>query len=171
MRAVHLDDLSMMHPNLVWDDIAVAAMAVLMNFHHQPPFRIELSIVEVPGCPEDKLRLSIYPGKISATRVNRIRRTHEATRLVEMAAIAIAGLGLYYAGEHQIRDISLPGNGADYLVDAENYLLEIAGRSRRSDFEGAWRQKWERLSAGVGGGFYVFVAEFETPAARLGFQD
>jgi hypothetical protein len=57
------------------------------------------------------------------------------------------------------------------LVDDESHLLEIAGRSRRSDLESAWRQKWQRLSDTVGAGFYICVAEFETPAGRLTFHD
>jgi hypothetical protein len=170
-RTVHLDDLADMHPNLVWGDIGAAAVAVFMDRHGKPPFRFDLSIEEVPGFPDELLSLSIHPGKVAAENVNSIRRTHEPTRLVEMAAIAIAGLGLYHAGEHHIRDVALPGSGADYLVDEENDLLEIAGRSRRSDFEAAWRQKWQRLNDNADGGFYVCVAEFETSAGRLAFQE
>jgi hypothetical protein len=97
-------------------------------------------------------------------------RTYEPFRLVELAAIAIAGLGLYHAGGHEIRDIALRGSGADYLVDEFNHPLEIAGRSRRTDFDVAWGQRWRRLSDCSAGGFYVCVAEFETPSGRLAFR-
>ncbi len=100
----------------------------------------------------------------------RLRRTYEPSRLVELAGIAIAGLGLYHAGAHEIRDIALRGSVADYIVDEANHLLEIAGRSRRSDFSAAWQQRWQRLSEGRSGGFYVCVAEFETPAGQLAFR-
>jgi hypothetical protein len=88
---------------------------------------------------------------------------------VELAAIAIAGLALFAAGGHQIRDIALRGSSADYLVDAESYLLEVAGRSRRSDLDAAWQTRWRRLSDRLGSGFFVCVAEFESPSARLAF--
>jgi hypothetical protein len=50
-----------------------------------------------------------------------------------------------------------------------NYLLEVAGRSRRHDFRAAWQQRWQRLLERMGGGFYFCVAEFKTPAGRLEF--
>ena len=168
---VYLDELPMVHPNLLWDEIAVATVAVFTNLRHQGPFKFDLSVLEVPGCQDDLLRMFIDPGDISAAQVNRLRRTHDPARLVELAAIAIAGLALYHAGEHKINDIAMRGSRADYLVDEENYLLEIAGRSRREDFEYAWQQKWQRLAESAGGGFYVCVAEFETPAGRLAFHD
>jgi hypothetical protein len=107
---------------------------------------------------------------VSEAHVVRLRRTYEPSRLVELAGIAIAGLGLYHAGAHEIRDIALRGSVADYIVDEANHLLEIAGRSRRSDFSAAWQQRWQRLSEGRSGGFYVCVAEFETPAGQLAFR-
>jgi hypothetical protein len=90
--------------------------------------------------------------------------------LVELAAIAIAGLGLYYGGGHAMQDIALRGSGADYLIDESNHLLEVAGRSRRRDVGVAWQQRWQRLTGRMGSGFYVCVAEFETPAGQLAFR-
>jgi hypothetical protein len=58
---------------------------------------------------------------------------------------------------------------ADYLVDDENRLLEIAGRSRQSDFEYTWNQKLERLKNQGITSFYLSVAEFERFTGRLAF--
>jgi hypothetical protein len=91
-------------------------------------------------------------------------------RQVELASIAIAGLALHHAGNHEIRDIALWGSGADYLVAEEGYRLEVAGRTRRADFAAAWDQKWDRLSDHVSPGFFACVVEFETPAGRLWFN-
>jgi len=55
------------------------------------------------------------------------------------------------------------------LVDDERNLLEVAGRSRKSDFAAAWNERWQRLADGSLVGSYVSVTEFETPASRLGF--
>jgi hypothetical protein len=139
----YLADLPLVRPNLIWHDIGLAVVAVFTNLRRKPPFKFDLSIVEVPGYHDDVLRLLIDAGDISTTQVDRLRRTYEPARLVELAAIAIAGLGLYHAG----------------------------GRSQRKDFESAWQQKWQRLTETVAGGFYVCVAEFETPTGRLAFQD
>jgi hypothetical protein len=68
-------------------------------------------------------------------------------------------------------DIALRGTSADYLVDAASHHLEIAGRTRRSDFGTAWEQRRDRLKERSDAGYYVCVAEFETPAVRLGFVD
>lgn len=102
--------------------------------------------------------------------MSRLQRTYESSRLVELAAIAIAGLGLYHGGGHEIIDIALRGSAADYLVGESNHLLEVTGRSRRSDFRVAWQQRWQRLTDRIGRGFYVCVAEFETPTGQLAFK-
>src|SRR4029077_12255406 len=107
---------------------------------------------------------------VSADHVARLLRTYELSRLIELAGIGIAGLGLYGAGRHEIRDVALRGSAADYIVDEANHLLEVAGRSRRSDFATAWEQRWRRLSEGRRGSFYVCVSEFETPACQLAFH-
>jgi hypothetical protein len=91
-------------------------------------------------------------------------------RQVELASIAITGLALHYAGNHEIRDIALRGSAADYLVGEEGYLLEVAVLWRRTDFGAAWAQKWDRLEEQVGTGFFVCAVEFETPAGRLWFK-
>jgi hypothetical protein len=65
--------------------------------------------------------------------------------------------------------VAVRGTAADYLVDAARQSLEVGGRSQRSDFEAAWRQKWERLLSRSARGFYVCVVEFETPSGRLAF--
>jgi hypothetical protein len=55
------------------------------------------------------------------------------------------------------------------LVDETLHRLEIAGGSRRRDLDAAWQLKQHRLTDRSGPGFYVCVAEFESPAARLAF--
>jgi len=57
------------------------------------------------------------------------------------------------------------------MMDESRHHLEIAGRSRRGDFEVAWQQKWRRLEETQEGGCYVCVVEFESPAGRLAFAD
>jgi hypothetical protein len=99
----------------------------------------------------------------------KVRRTYEPSRLIELAAIAVAAFGLHRAGGHQIVDVARRGSGADYLVDDMRHHLEIAGRSRRRDLDAAWQQKQQRLTVRSGPGFYICVVEFESPAARLAF--
>jgi hypothetical protein len=168
--SVRLIDLAMMHPRLLWADIGAAALAVLDDAGAQAPFPFQLAIRDVPGFGSGTLRMAIGPDEIPPAHVARLRRTHDPSRLVELAGIAIAGLGLYHAGGHEIRDVALRGSAADYLVDEANHLLEIAGRSRRSDFGAAWQQRWRRLSEQRIAGFYVCVAEFETRTGQLVFQ-
>jgi hypothetical protein len=156
-----------MHSRLLWADIIAATVAVLSETRPHSPFPFVLTVQDLPAFGSAELQLAIDPFGIARAHVNRLRRTYASSRLVELAAIAIAGLGLYHGGGHEIRDVALRGSGADYLVDASNHLLEVAGRSRRRDFEAAWQQRWQRLTEHMGIGFYVCVAEFETPAGRL----
>lgn len=167
---VRLVDLTVMHPRLLWEDISAAVVAVLNEAGMETPFSLELAVRDVPGFGSGALRLLIEPDGVSADHVARLRKTYELSRLVELAGIAIAGLGLYHAGGHEIRDVALRGSAADYIVDGANHLLEVAGRSRRSDFAAAWQQRWQRLAEAKISGFYVCVVEFETPAGRLAFQ-
>jgi hypothetical protein len=121
---------------------------------------------DLPRHSDDKLAMQIIATDIDEERIERMRRTYEPARLVEMAAIAITGLGLYHGGGHEIRDVALRDSGADYLVGESNELLEIAGRSRQRDFEAAWEERRERLIARADG-FFLCVIEFETPSGRL----
>jgi hypothetical protein len=91
-------------------------------------------------------------------------------RQVELASIAIAGLALHNAGNHEIRDVAFRGSTTDYLVGEEGYLLEVANGWRRTDFAAAWGQEWDRLREQVGSGFFLCMVEFETPAGRLWFN-
>jgi hypothetical protein len=167
--AVHLTELVALHPRLLWDEIIGAAVAVLGRGSVESTFSFQLTVQDLPDFGTDRLNLVIDPAGILADQVTRLQRTYEASRLVEMAAIAIAGLGLYHGGGHEIRDVALRGSAADYLVDEAGHLLEVAGRSRKSDFSSAWQLRWQRLSEQESSGFYVCVAEFETPAGRLAF--
>lgn len=165
-----LSDLAVMHPRLLWDDIGAAAAAIL-GARGRPPYLIEIAVRDVPGFAANSLRLAIDSADVDAAQVRAVQRTYEPSRLVELAGIAIAGLALYYAGGHEIRDVALRGSTADYLVDDGHYLLEIAGRSRRSDLNPAWQQRWKRLADSGSTGCYVCVVEFETPSAVLEFRE
>jgi hypothetical protein len=109
-------DLASMHPRLLWEDIASALVAVLSN-RSDSDLRFHLLTQNVPGYESGALMLVIDPANIASAHVERVRRTYEQSRLVELAAIAIAGLSLYHSGRHEIRDVALRGSGADYLVD------------------------------------------------------
>ena len=166
---IRLLDLPSMHPELLWETIITATAAILADSGAELPFAFALTVENVPGFGSDASRLLVDPRGVSATRMAQVRRTYEPSRLVELAAIAIAGLGLHHAGGHEIVDVAVRGSAADYLVDQAQQHLEIAGRSRRSDFDTAWRQKWQRLTDLWGSGFYLSVAEFEGRTGRLAF--
>lgn len=143
--AVELVDLKLMHPQLLWDDIMAAFIAVTGDEAMESPISFQLTIQDVPGFGSGNLQLSIETEGILPAHVLKLKRTFEPSRLVELAAIAVAGIGIYHAGGHEIRNLAFRGSSADYLVDQEQLLLEIAGRSRRSDFNSAWHQRWDRL--------------------------
>ena len=166
---LRLIDLPEMHPCLIWDDIIAAAVAVLNVQGLSAPILLTCEFNSIPSHGSSRTTLEILSSGVPAERVAKARRTFEAHRLVELAGIAFAGLVLFHAGGHQIRDVALRGSLADYLVDDENRLLEIAARSQRSDFNSAWETRWSGLSERRGSGFYVCVTEFETPATRLAF--
>ncbi len=166
---LRLCDLAHMHPSLLWVEIAAATAAVLDGRGFPTPYQFPVDVDNLPEFGTGRVNLEISRVGISADHVLRLRRTWDSPRLVELAAIAIAGLALFAAGAHQIRDVALRGTSADYLVDADSHLLEVAGRSRRIDFDAAWQVRWERLLERPGSGFYVCLCEFESPSARLAF--
>src|SRR2546422_986234 len=129
--SVKLSDLPLLHTQLLWRDLRLSAVAVLSERVVKRRLSFDLSIREVPGFADDSLRINIDTGRIRQAELMRVRRTYELPRLIEFADIAIAGLGLYYAGGHQIVNVAWRGSGADYLIGEERYPLEIAGRSRR----------------------------------------
>jgi hypothetical protein len=164
-------DLPRHHPNLLWETILTAAVAVLRDGGRESPFAFSLDVEGVHGFGSDKIEFLFDGLGVSHERVAQVRRTYELSRLVEMAAIAVAGAGLTVSGDHEIVDLAIRGSSADYVVDASHHHLEIAGRSRRVDLDAAWQQKWKRLRARGPQGCYVCVCEFETPAGRLAFAD
>ncbi|MBI3821133.1 MAG: hypothetical protein HY289_00465 [Planctomycetes bacterium] len=168
---VRFRDLPTIQPQLAWGHPSAAAVAIFGDCGAEDRFKFDIAVLDVPGFSDDAIRLNIDRTSVSEARVARVRRTYDRNRLVEMAAIAIAGLALYHAGGHIIYDVALRGTGVDYLVDEGDYLLEIAGRSSRREFQAAWNQKWQQLLRTIGGDFFVFVAEFETCTGRLAFKD
>lgn len=160
-----------MHPRLLWNHAGAALVAVLApdpTYTDTAVFRLATS--DIPNHGTDEMEMVLAMGDIPHEMVNALRRTYETPRLVELAAIAVAGLGLYYAGGHEIRDVALRGAAADYLVDEPNNLLEVAGRSRKNDIKAAWQRKWHRLCDIWGSSFYLCVVEFETRTGKLAFH-
>jgi hypothetical protein len=168
--ATSLVGLTEMHPELEWQEIAAATVAVLEDGGLEAPFQVPLDLIDVPGFGSEQLHLLVDRDGVPAERVARVRRTYEPPRRIELAAIALAALGLYHGGSHEIVDVAVRGSGADYLVDSAHHLLEIAGRSRHSDFEVAWQQRLQRLKERTTGSFYLCVIELQTPAGRLLFS-
>jgi hypothetical protein len=168
--AVRLLDLPRMHPLLLWEPILPATCLVFRERGIEPPYRFVLAVEEVPGFGTDALDVEIDPGGVSAEWMERCARTFEPSRLIEFAAIAIAGLSLHSAGGHELVDLARRGSAADYLVDAARHHLEIAGRSRRRDLESAWEQKQPRLLERSERGCYPCISEFETCTGRLVFR-
>jgi hypothetical protein len=164
-----LDDLAACHPRLLWREITAAAAVVLMPHWQRAGFLLPFDLSGVSSSAGDELVLKLGSPSFPEDQLDRVRRTYDPARLVELAAIAACGLALYHGGGHEIVDIAARGSGADYLVDAERYPLEIAGRSRKSDVAAIWSQKETRLSRRTRNGFYVCVVEFETPRGKLGF--
>jgi hypothetical protein len=162
----HITDLFRRHPELRWNEaaIALAAVASRRNVFSEIVFSIEIA----RGASDlTSIDLTVELTKVSSSAVAAAKRTYDTSRLVEMAAVAIAGLTAYYGLGSELVEVSRRGSGADYLV-SDGRLLEVAGRSRRRDLDSAWRSKIARLvSLGVGP-FAVCVAEFEGLTARFG---
>jgi hypothetical protein len=168
--AVRLLALPRMHPLLLWEPILPATCLVFQQRGLEPPFRFVLQVEAVPGFGTDALELEIDPTGLSADAIERCGRTFEASRQIEFAAIAVAGLGLHLAGSHELVDLARRGSAADYLVDVDRLHLEIGGRSRRRDADAAWEQKQPRLLQRSERGTYLCVCEFETFTGRLAFR-
>jgi hypothetical protein len=150
-----LRDLEEMHPRLEWRIPALAAAAILSDRQKSSRFELDLRVESVPGFGTGRLQLNIDVSELRRTDIGKIRRFYQRPGLVEEAAIAVAGLALYYAGGHEIRDVAVHGAGADYLVDEENCLLEVSGRSQRRDVREAWQQRVRRLRRRAVDFFYV----------------
>jgi hypothetical protein len=80
--------LAEMHPELEWQEITAATVAVLEDSGLEAAFQVHLDLIDVPGFGSERLRLLIDRSGIPAERVVRVRRTYEAPRRVELAAIA-----------------------------------------------------------------------------------
>jgi hypothetical protein len=171
MKEVHcrLQDLPNLHPRLLWETIILAGASVMEGVDRRASYSFLIRAEDVPDFGSEGLILTIDPRGYDKESVVRFRRTFELARQVELAAIAVAALAPAHSGGHEIVDVALRGSAADYLVGDPPSRLEIAGRSRRTDLESAWQQKWNRLSLPSDQPGFVFVVEFETLTGRLGY--
>jgi hypothetical protein len=169
--AIQLVDLPGLHSRLYWDPIILATAAVLSRDASASFHRFTLSIEGVHGFGTDELAIEIGTDDIRPQDVEKLQRTLEPSRQIELAAIAVAGIGLHLAGGHQIMDLAAHGSGADYLVDAACVPLEVGGRSRRRDVDQAWQQKEQRLRERRESGVYICICEFATLTGRLGYLE
>jgi hypothetical protein len=170
--AIQLVELPGLHSRLYWEPIIVASAAVFSRAAGaEPSHNFSLSVEGVYGFGTEIIEIEIGTEDVRPDDVDRLRRTLEPSRQVELAAIAIAGIGLHLAGGHQMVDLAAHGSGADYLVDASRIPLEIAGRSRRRDLDQAWEQKEQRLIERRESGVYICVCEFATMTGRLSYLE
>jgi hypothetical protein len=63
----------------------------------------------LPGFGSGFADFSFDPAGVTSEYVARVRRTYEPHRLVELAAIAVAGVGLYHGGGHEIMEVAARG--------------------------------------------------------------
>jgi len=152
----------------MWEHISAATAIVWGDIAQWRP--IELHVEDIPGLGSAEVLLSVLPETAPESTLMKMRKTLDSGRLVEYAAIGLAGLALHYMGAHEIMDVTGRGSGADYLVGSDRHLLEVAGRSRKRDLPAAWNERLVRLSNGTRP-FYLFVVEFETPSARFLFSE
>ncbi len=164
-----LGELATVHPNLLWPQLTAACVAVL-GPAEGAGHRLEIGLEGIPTFDDGRITLVIQTSGVDPTHTRAITRTFEPSRLVEMAAIVLAGLAVFHVAHLEIRDVALRGSRADYLVGERGYLMEVGGRSRRQDLAAAWREKWGGLIEREGGGFFLSLTEFETPAGRFAFH-
>ncbi len=93
--AVRLRDLSSIHPRLLWEEIQAALVAVVGAGEHE----LNVDVQDVPGFGSGLLQASIDTSGVSNDLAARLTRTYDPVRLVELAAIAVAGLAVYHAGD------------------------------------------------------------------------
>jgi hypothetical protein len=159
-----LTDLRVFHPELAWDDAILAAAAIVgRNKSSQENVYTVSRFQETVEL--DELRMRIDVANVSPAGAAAIRRTYEVARVVELSAIAVTALAIYYGMDAELIDVAQRGLRADFLLK-DGRLLEVAGRSRVSDLDAAWRSRVSRLKASRR--YAVCVVEFETQSARLG---
>jgi len=86
-----LTGLPEMHPCLLWNDILAAAVAVVEQDTASRSYPVFLQIQEIPGYGSGEVQLEITVAGVPRGDVAKARRTYASHRLVELAAIAVAG--------------------------------------------------------------------------------
>jgi hypothetical protein len=167
--SVSLAELPELHPSLWWDSLIAAAVLALKPRSINNSAFVEFAIESAPNSFNTALRLEIDLGEVSRWDLARLSRTFDSARRIELAAIAIAGLAVYYLGRHRIGDAAIRGSGGDYHLDEGRYLLEVSGRSRRSGLAWAWNECQARLRKCADRPWCLVVIEFEWLTGRIGF--
>jgi hypothetical protein len=97
---VQLTDLHRLHEQLDWYEF-IAAAAIVLGDRSLPPFWFDVEVIGLPTFDGDGMQLKIYTGRLNRNRLAKRRRTFEPSRLVEHAAIALAGLALYHCEKRE----------------------------------------------------------------------
>jgi hypothetical protein len=165
--ACRLSDLVDHHPRLSWADIVASAAATICG-QLGGLVHLRLDCYDIPTVPDRELFLDIECDASHPASIERIRRTYDEARLVEFAAIAVAGLVVYHGLGEQIMDVAIRGYGADYLIGDDRVPMEVAGRSRKRDLESAWSAKVARSARYAKNEFFVCIVEFESMTGKFG---
>ena len=88
-------ELPQMHPNLLWEDIIAAAASVVPIPQREETCEFSVHVDSSISGLCGELSLLVQTRGVSARAISRVGQTYERARLVELSAIAVAGLAMY----------------------------------------------------------------------------
>ena len=158
---LHLESFSGAHAHLQCDQLIEQARAALGKYHESP---VALH-VDVDGS-DGQIRL------VFEAADERTRRTYQRQRIIEDAAIAIAGIVLREHYDLCIVKATYRGSHADYFVGPRPGqdpigVVEVSGTDERP-LDAVFEDKLRQVGRSTWAERFVSVTRFATPATKCG---
>jgi hypothetical protein len=101
MIRARLLDLDLILPEMGWHDVILSTACMLGVSDEPGAYNVRLECENIPNYSMATSTFVIDCNGVNAVGVQRIQKTHESHRIVEMGAIGVAALHLWKAESHE----------------------------------------------------------------------
>ncbi|MBI1923193.1 hypothetical protein HYR99_02970 [Candidatus Poribacteria bacterium] len=168
-----IEDIPQFHPDLELTPMILSAVSVMRKYSKSPSaFHLECqNIVSALLRGTEANHIQVHWRKETELRADRQKRTFQQKRLVEDGAIGIACIlfpkVVYLSG----LEATNFGDRGDYWINRRQYMVEISGTERASEFRRRHRQKIRQmLSNPYQKDGYVVVCDFFSQRILFSFH-
>jgi len=169
----NVEDIEQFHPNLNLEHVVYCLVALIAEKGiDNCSFTVECRGLKLEYADEEeKVRLCLKWRKETAKRAARTLQTYHRHHVIEQAAVAITCILFPKFIPLCPLRVAQIGEGGDYWLGDQEYIVEISGTEQSGELERRHRQKVEQLLSGAHKfDGYVVVCCFTTRRSIFSFH-